>query len=150
LWTLARVVRSSADLALEGLVSEHERDGAAWKTEWELLPRACGAAATALALGVDLIGGLAVDAERMRANLDAQGGYVLAEPVMLALGAVVGPRRAHELVHAAAARGIANGISFREALAADPAMRDLDLDALLQPERALGAIDALIDGVVGP
>ena len=44
LWTLARVVRSSADLALEGLVSEHERDGAAWKTEWELLPRACGAA----------------------------------------------------------------------------------------------------------
>ncbi|HEX5619966.1 MAG TPA: adenylosuccinate lyase family protein, partial [Solirubrobacteraceae bacterium] len=45
--TLARVVRSSADLALEGVVGEHERDGAAWKTEWELLPRACGAAAVA-------------------------------------------------------------------------------------------------------
>jgi adenylosuccinate lyase len=147
LWTLARVVRSSADLALEGLVSEHERDGAAWKTEWELLPRACGAAAVALTLGVELLDGLEVDAERMRANLDAQGGYVLAEPVMLALGARVGPRRAHELVHAAADRGLAAGLSFREALAADPELRDLDLDALLRPEAALGAIDRLIDGV---
>jgi adenylosuccinate lyase len=148
LWTLARVVRSSADLALEGLVSEHERDGAAWKTEWELLPRACGAAAVALALGVELVDGLEVDAERMRANLDAQRGYVLAEPVMLALGARVGPRRAHELVHAAAERGLAAGLSFREALAADPELRDLDLDALLQPEAALGVIDHLIDGIL--
>src|SRR5689334_1636238 len=150
LWTLARVVRSSAGLALEGMVSEHERDGAAWKTEWELLPRACGAAAVALALSVELVDGLQVDAERMRANLDAQDGYVLAEPVMLALGARVGPRRAHALVHAAGERGLAAGLSFREALAADPAMSELDLDALLQPERALGAIDALIDGVVRP
>jgi adenylosuccinate lyase len=148
LWTLARVVRSSADLALEGVVSEHERDGAAWKTEWELLPRACGAAAVALALGVELVRGLAVDAGRMRANLDAQGGYVLAEPVMLALGAIVGARRAHALVHAAAARGIADGVSFREALAADPEIPDLPLDELLRPERALGAVDRLIDGVL--
>jgi adenylosuccinate lyase len=146
--TLARVVRSSADLALEGLVSEHERDGAAWKTEWELLPRACGAAAVALALGAELVGTLEVDAERMRANLDAQGGYVLAEPVMLALGALVGPRRAHELVHAAAARGRAAGVSFREALAADPEIPELDLGALLQPERAVGVVEELIDGVL--
>jgi len=76
LWTLARVVRSSADLALEGLVSEHERDGAAWKTEWELLPRACGAAAVALSLAVELVEGLEVDAERMRANLDELRGIV--------------------------------------------------------------------------
>jgi adenylosuccinate lyase len=148
LWTLARVVRSSADLALEGLVSEHERDGAAWKTEWELLPRACGAAAVALTLGVELVDGLQIDDERMRANLEAQGGYVLAEPVMLALGARVGPRRAHELVHAAAARGLAAGVSLREALASDPQFADLDLDALLRPEAALGAIDRLIDGVL--
>jgi adenylosuccinate lyase len=146
--TLARVVRSSADLALEGLISEHERDGAAWKTEWELLPRACGAAAVALSLGAELLAGLQIDAERMRANVDAQRGYVLAEPVMLALGALVGPRRAHELVHAAAARGVEAGITLGEALAADPAIPDLDLDELLRPERALGAVEALIDGVL--
>ena len=43
--TLARVVRAAAGLALEGLVGEHERDGAAWKTEWAFLPEACSAAA---------------------------------------------------------------------------------------------------------
>ena len=47
-------------------------------------------------------GGLRVDAARMRANLDAQRGYVLAEPAMLALAARVGKHRAHELVHRAA------------------------------------------------
>jgi adenylosuccinate lyase len=146
--TLARVVRSSADLALEGLVGEHERDGAAWKTEWELLPRACGAAAVALRLGAELLDGLQVNGERMRANVAAQDGYVLAEPVMLALGEMVGPRRAHELVHAAAARGRAAAISFREALEGAPEIPDLDLDTLLQPERALGSAPELVDRVL--
>jgi adenylosuccinate lyase len=146
--TLARVVRSSADLALEGLVAEHERDGAAWKTEWELLPRACGAAAVSLRLGAELIDGLQVNAERMRANVAAQDGYVLAEPVMLALGDLVGPRRAHELVHAAAARGRAEGLSFRDALAADPGVPDVDLDELLRVESALGAARELVDRVL--
>ena len=148
--TLARVVRADAGPAIEGMVGEHERDGAAWKTEWALLPRACGAAAVALALGAELAAGLRVDEERMRANLEAQGGYALAEPVMLELGAEVGPRRAHELVHAAAARGREQGLTFREALAADPAIADhVDLDAALRPERALGAADELVRRVLG-
>jgi adenylosuccinate lyase len=147
--TLARVVRSSADLALEGVVGEHERDGAAWKTEWELLPRACGAAAAALRLGAELLDGLRVNRDRMRANVDAQNGYVLAEPVMLALGERIGPRRAHELVHAAAARGLAAGISFRDALAADADIPDVDLDELLQVDSALGAARELVDHVLG-
>ena len=109
--TLARVVRAAAAPALEGMVAEHERDGAAWKTEWALLPQACGAAAVALALAADLAAGLRVDEQRMRANVDAQRGYVLAEPAMLALGAEVGPRRAHELSTARP----------RAASAADPA-----------------------------
>jgi adenylosuccinate lyase len=146
--TLARVVRSSADLALEGVVGEHERDGAAWKTEWELLPRACGAAAVSLRLGAELLAGLHVNADRMRANVEAQNGYVLAEAVMLALGAQVGPRRAHELVHAAAARGLAAGISFRDALEADDEIPELDLDELLQVESALGAARELVDRVL--
>jgi adenylosuccinate lyase len=147
--TLARVVRSSADLALEGVVGEHERDGAAWKTEWELLPRACGATAVSLRLGAELLDGLRVNRDRMRANVEAQNGYVLAEPVMLALGAQIGSRRAHELVHAAAARGLAAGISLREALELDPEIPALDLDELLQVESALGAARELVDRVLG-
>jgi adenylosuccinate lyase len=152
--TLARVVRADAGLALEGLVSEHERDGAAWKTEWTLLPRACGAAATALALAAELVAGLRVHERRMRENVESQRGYVLAEPVMLALGAEIGPRRAHELVHAAARRGHEEGLAFRDALATDPEIsRHLPpdrLDALLRPETALRSAHVLVDRVLGP
>jgi adenylosuccinate lyase len=153
LGTLARVVRADAALALEGMVAEHERDGAAWKTEWALLPRACGATAVALSLAADLVAGLQVDDVRMRANVDAQRGYVLAEPVMLALGAEVGPRRAHELVHAAAARGIVKGLTLNTALGEDPEIaRHLTaerIEELLRPEVALGAAGELVDRVIG-
>lgn len=151
--TLARIVRAEAGLALEGLIGEHERDGAAWKTEWSLLPRACGAAAAALSLASDLVAGLRVDEARMRANLEAQQGYVLAEPAMLVLGAEIGPRRAHELVHAAARRGRDQRLPFHEALATDPEISAhlpaQRLEELLRPENALGAADVLVDRVVG-
>jgi adenylosuccinate lyase len=149
LGTLARLVRADAALAVEGMVAEHERDGAAWKTEWALLPRACGAAAVALWLGADLAAGLRVDEQRMRENVGAQSGYVNAEAVMLALGAEIGPRRAHELVHAAAARGAP---SLREALAADADIAGLlapeRIDELLRPEAALGATAELVRRVL--
>jgi adenylosuccinate lyase len=151
LTTLARVVRAAAGLALEGMVSEHERDGAAWKAEWALLPQACGAAAVSLSLGAELLAGLRVDERRMRENLEAQRGYVLAEPAMLALGAELGPRRAHELVHAAAQRGCERGQTFHEALMADPEIaRHLpQIDDVLRPENALGAARDLTDRVLG-
>jgi 3-carboxy-cis,cis-muconate cycloisomerase len=106
-----------------------------------------------LALGADLAAGLRVDDARMRANVDTQHGYVLAEPVMLALGAEIGPRRAHELVHAAAARGIAEGQTLNHALAADPEIaRHLTterIEELLRPESALGSARELVDRVLG-
>jgi adenylosuccinate lyase len=150
--TLARVVRSQAALAVEGMVSEHERDGAAWKTEWALVPRACAAAAVALKLGAELVAGLQVDGERMRANLDAQRGYVLAEPVVLALAPHVGRHRAHELVRGVALRGRERGEPLLDALAAEPAVTEhLPADRLaelLRPERAVGAADAVVDRVL--
>lgn len=150
--TLARVVRAALVPAFDGLVGEHERDGATWKGEWAFLPQACTAAGAALAFGVRLAEGLRVDTARMRANVEAQGGYVLAEPAMLALAERVGKTRAHELVQAAARSGHAAGQPLREALLADPEIaRHLDaaaLDELLRPERSLGAVNELIDQVL--
>jgi adenylosuccinate lyase len=148
LWTLARVVRAAAGLALEGLVGEHERDGAAWKTEWAFLPEACSAAAVSLQLGAELVSGLRIDPERMRANLDAQRGYVLAEPVMLALAERVGKQRAHELVHRAALAGQERGVTFAEALAADEEITRELPEMSLRPELALGAAGELVDAVL--
>jgi adenylosuccinate lyase len=150
--TLARVVRAAVAPALEGLVGEHERDGAAWKAEWAFVPSACVAAGAALAAGARLLDGLRVNTQRMRENVEAQRGYVLAEPVMVGLAARVGKPRAHELVHGAALRGSREGLTLREALLADAEVTAhvgaAEIDALLRPEQALGAIDALIDRVL--
>lgn len=140
--TLARIVRANAGLALEGLVGEHERDGATWKTEWHLLPDASSAAAAALTFARELVEGLQVDATRMRANLDAQRGYVLAEAAMLQLSLRVGKHRAHELVHAAALAGQERGVTLQEALA--DVLPGIELD----PRDALGATQAMIDQAI--
>jgi adenylosuccinate lyase len=72
---------------------------------------------------------------------------------MLALGAELGPRRAHELVHAAAARGHEQDVPFREALTGDPEiaarLAPERIEDLLRPETALGAADGLVDRIIG-
>ena len=81
----------------------------------------------------------------MRANLDATGGRLLAERILLALAPRAGHAEAKAAVQAAAT---ADG-SFRDALRAQPAVTaHLDaaaLDALLDPAGYLGATDTFIE-----
>ncbi len=72
--TLARLVRANAGVLLESVVSQHERDGRAWKAEWIALPEICLLTGKALALGVELVEGLEVNADRMAANVRAYLG----------------------------------------------------------------------------
>jgi adenylosuccinate lyase len=67
--TLARLVRANVGVLLESVVSQHERDGRAWKAEWVALPEVCLLAGKALALGIELVEGLEVHSGRMAANL---------------------------------------------------------------------------------
>ena len=75
LGTLSRVVRHLGAAMQEGLVHDHERDGRSWKTEWHAIPEATMLASRAIELLGELVSRLEVDAGRMRANLDAAGGY---------------------------------------------------------------------------
>lgn len=112
--TLARLVRSSAGVLMEGVVSEHERDGRAWKAEWVALPEACLLTGAALALAVELLEGLVVDPEAMRANLDPYAG---SEQALVALAPALGKHRAQATLQAALAAARAEGLSLDEALA---------------------------------
>jgi adenylosuccinate lyase len=151
--TLARLVRGQATLAVEAMVHEHERDGRAWKTEWVLLPEACLLTGAALAFAVRLLEGLEVDVERMRANLDARGGYLASEPMMRLLAERVGKHVAQQAVYQAAMAGIEGGLDLKMALLADPVISPyLDeetIDDLLDPCRALGAAGTFVDRVLG-
>jgi adenylosuccinate lyase len=150
--TLARVVRAQAGLAVEGMVGDHERDGRSWKTEWVLLPEGCLLTGAALGLAVRLLDGLQVHPERMRANLDARGGYLASEPVMRALADRVGKHTAQAMVYRATMAGIDQGEDLPSALAADPqimmVMSQAELAGLLDPAAAVGSIGPLIDRVL--
>ncbi len=152
LGSVGRIVRAAAALALEGMVHEHERDGAAWKTEWSFLPEACLATSASLSIGAGLAEGLEPDPERMRRNVDDQRGYVMSEAVMAALAERLGKGAAHEVVYEVAMAGQRDGRSFRDALLAEPRITDeLDeatIDALLEPQRSLGRAGELVDRVV--
>jgi adenylosuccinate lyase len=154
--TLGRVVRANAGLALEGMVALHERDGRGWKAEWLILPESSLLAAAALQFAARLLEGLQVHPDRMRANLDAQRGYVLSEAVLRRLAAKVGKHVAHERVYAATMAGVESGMDLAEALRAaglvgpDPAtqLSEAELSAVLDPVAALGATTAFVDRVL--
>ncbi|MDP9219846.1 MAG: adenylosuccinate lyase family protein [Actinomycetota bacterium] len=152
LGTLARLVRADAAVAVEGMVHEHERDGRAWKAEWLVFPEACLLTGVSLSLGARLLEGLVVHGDRMRANLDAREGYVLSEPVLRVLSAKIGKHAAHAAVYAATMAGIERGVSFADALRADPAVAgqvsEDELSACLDPYAALGATSAFIERVL--
>ena len=142
----ARLANAHAGVLLGGLAHEHERGVGGWHAEWEALSGALAFAGGAAAAAADAIAGLEVDTGRMRANLEASGGLLVAERVAFALAPRLGRSRAHDLVaEAARAR------SFREALLADErtGLSTDELDALLDPTGYLGAAEALVARALG-
>ena len=73
----------------------------------------------------------------MRKNLDLGGGLIMAEAVMLKLGAAIGRQHAHDVVYDAAQAAFTENRPFAELLAADPRvsahLAASEIEALLDP-----------------
>ena len=82
---LARVVRSAVLPALENVTLWHERDISHSSAERYIAPDATVTLDFALARAASVVERLVVYPERMKANLDALGGLVFSQRVMLAL-----------------------------------------------------------------
>ena len=148
--TLSRAIRAQAGLALEGMVTEHERDGRAWKAEWLVVPETGMYFAACVDLGARMLAGLRVDADRMLDNIGQHRGYLMSEPVLRALAGRLGKHTAHEAVYAAAMNGLDAGQDFRTALRADSRLDpipDAELDELLEIRASLGSSAAFADRV---
>lgn len=146
--TLSRVIRAHASVALDAMLTEHERDGRVWKAEWLVLPEVSMAFAACAGSGARMLDGLCPDPERMLRNIDAHRGYLLSEPVLRALADRIGKHSAHDAVYAAAMRGLDAGQDFRAALRSDPRLDplpDAELDTLLQVGAALGCCGQFVD-----
>src|SRR5437868_6169421 len=134
---LAAEVRSVVPMALEAMQTEHEADRTTSVMFDTAEARACIAMGDALSRLGEVLRGLKLDPARMRRNLDLGGGLIMAEAVMLELGAALGRQHAHDVVYAAAQAAFVEARPFSELLAADPRVTaHLDkaaIDKLLDP-----------------
>ena len=127
---------------------EHQRAAGAWHAEWETLSDLLRLTGSAASWSATLLAGLTVDTARMRANLAASGGWLMAEHVVAELAPALGRLPAHDLVAAAAARAGGYGTGLIAALLGDAdtaaALRgagigEAELAAAADPARYLGA-----------
>jgi 3-carboxy-cis,cis-muconate cycloisomerase len=130
-------------------VQDHERSAGPWHAEWPTLPALMLVSSGALAAIVDLAEGLEVDAARMRANLDATHGLIMAEAVTFALAEQIGKSDAHHLIEAASKKAIADQKHLRDVLTSDSKVTaHLDarqIAALFEPMAYQGVSQELID-----
>jgi 3-carboxy-cis,cis-muconate cycloisomerase len=130
-------------------VQDHERSAGPWHAEWPTLPALMLVTSGALAAIVDIAEGLEIDAARMRINLNATHGLIMAEAVTFALAEKIGKSEAHRLVEAASKKAVAEKRALQDVLAEDAKVADyLDrnrLAELFEPMSYQGASQALID-----
>lgn len=130
-------------------VQDHERSAGPWHAEWPTLPALMLVTSGALSAIVDIAEGLEIDATRMRTNLDATHGLIMAEAVTFALAEKIGKSDAHHLVEAASKKAVVEKRDLQDVLADDAkAAAHLDRDKLaelFEPMNYQGASQALID-----
>jgi 3-carboxy-cis,cis-muconate cycloisomerase len=145
----ATMAPNLAATILAAQVQDHERSAGPWHAEWPTLPTLLLVTSGALAAIVDIAEGLEVDTARMRANLDATGGLIMAEAVTMALAKTIGKSDAHHLIEAASKKAVADKKHLREVLISDPQIvAQLSADKiteLFEPMAYQGASQALID-----
>lgn len=148
----ARAVHALVPLALGAMAGDHERSTGPWQAEPLAVPQALLLTHGALAQAITVAEGMTVDAARMRRNLDATGGLVVAEAVMMGLAPAMGRGAAHDAVHHACDVALAEGVPLVDALARDEAVSSRlsgeEVARLCDPSGYLGAAGAFVDRVL--
>lgn len=148
----SKAVRQNAGLMLDAMVQDFERATGPWHAEWIALPQSFLLTAGALHQAKFVLGGLIVDTERMRRNLQMSRGLIAAEAVMMGLAPVLGRQRAHDIVYDACRLANEESRSLRDALLDQPAVaahfnREA-IEGLTDPANYLGLAPRMVDRAV--
>ena len=134
-------------------VQEHERALGGWQAEWPTFPALALVTSGALDTIVDIAQGLEVDGERMRVNLAASRGRIMAEAVSFALAPSLGKQEAHRIVEEASREAAAAERDLQEVVAENDRVRQQltpgELAKLFDPVAYQGAAQTFIDRIVG-
>jgi len=148
----ARGVHALAPAMYSAMTQDHERATGSWQSERLVLPQCFVLAAGALAHARSIAEGMIVDTERMRRNLDAAGGLIMAEAIAAELTPALGRAAAHDAVARACDQALAEARPLSEILRASDAIRahlsDEAIERLADPASYMGASGAFVDRVV--
>jgi len=149
---LARVIRGYAQTALEDQALWHERDISHSSAERIIFPDACMLLDYMLRLMTDILEGLTIDRERMRANLYRSGGVVFSQRVLLALVQKGMSRQdAYRVVQRAALSALDDGQDFKTIVGQAPEVRERltaeELAELFDPAYYLRHLDVTFERV---
>lgn len=145
---IARLLRGYASAGFENVALWHERDISHSAAERIALPDATGLLDFALVRTIGLIDDLVVDTDRMAANLEATGGLVYSQAVLLALTDKGHSRdEAYRIVQRNAVETWEEGGSLGERLAADSEcdLTDEELATCFSNERFFANTDVVFD-----
>ena len=93
---------------------QHQRDGAAWFTEWMLVPQIALAAASSLNVANTVVNGLTPQTDHMRAAIEGGAGLCHAEALSFALSAHMPRPEAQKITKELCAKALADDTSLRD------------------------------------
>jgi 3-carboxy-cis,cis-muconate cycloisomerase len=136
---------------LSAQVQEHERGLGSWQAEWPTFPALALITSGALNAIADIAQDLEVDNERMRANLEATRGLIMAEAVSFALAGKIGKQEADRIVEEASRKAIAAKRDLQDVLREDDQVKLSvgELARLFEPMGYQGVAQTFIDRIVG-
>jgi 3-carboxy-cis,cis-muconate cycloisomerase len=134
---------------LSAMTQEHERGLGGWQAEWETVPEILLLTSGALSQMRQVVAGLRVDSQRMRANLDATRGLIYAEAVSTALARAIGHAAAHQLVERACRHALEKSRHLQEVVSGDAEITEhlsaAELKTLFDPQQHVRAAARLVD-----
>jgi adenylosuccinate lyase len=144
---LARIVRANALVGLENVPLWHERDISQSSAERVVIPDSFLALDYMLDRFAWIVEGLVVHPDRMRRNLDASHGLAFSHRLLLALvDSGLARDEAYRLVQAHAMRAWEEEQSFKDLVAADPAVAShIELEAVFDLEASVRHVDTVFD-----
>jgi adenylosuccinate lyase len=151
---LARLLRGYSVSTMENVALWHERDISHSSVERMVGPDATTVLDFMLHRFAGLVEALRVYPERMRANIDMLGGVVNSQRLLLELARRGYDRqKAYVIVQRNAMRTYEDGVTFKEALLADPELTHVlspaEVEACFSPEYHLRHVDTVFQRVFG-
>lgn len=141
-----------AGIIMNGDAHEHERATGAWHAQWAAFPALLLAVSGALGGVADIGERLEVDNERMRLNLDATNGLIMAEAASLALAGKLGKAIADQVMEEAIQKTVADKRHLRDILGEDERVTLLmnpgEIARLFEPLSYQGVAQTFIERLV--